>query len=334
MQENTLRPETINRLRSAVSPSFALLSGIQLDVFTCLKDGPLTGDEAAEALDVHPGKLEVLLCALLTTGLLEIENGRFLNSPEADRFLVRGRQGYLGDGYESFAAERWEAILKSADSIRSGKAQAQVDYPNASEEELYSHYRYFFNVTLSRGRNLAARFDFSGRKHMVDVAGGTGGLAVALTEAVPGLRATVVDLPSVTPITHRYVQEADASDRVDVVSTDVIAGPLSGSYDVAVVSAFLPVISAESARRALINVGATVEPGGVLYLTDGGILDDSRLSPPEVAFNGLYYINAFNEGGPKTEGDRRRWLEEAGFVDIERLPFPEGGSIMVAHKGK
>ncbi len=115
MQENTPRPETINRLRSAVSPSFALLSGIQLDVFTCLKDGPLTAEDAAKALKVHPDKLEVLLCALLATGLLEVDNGRFVNSPEADRFLVRGRHGYLGEGYERFASERGDAILKSAD---------------------------------------------------------------------------------------------------------------------------------------------------------------------------------------------------------------------------
>ncbi len=38
------------------------------------------------------------------------------------------------------------------------------------------------------------------------------------------------------------------------------------------------------------------------------------------------------DGGPKTESDRRRWLEEAGFENIQRVPFPEGGSIIVAQK--
>ena len=115
-------------------------------------------------------------------------------------------------------------------------------------------------------------------------------------------------------------------------SADVVAGPLEGSYDVAVVSAFLPVISSESAKRALINVGAVMEPGGAIYLADGGTVDDSKTSPPDIALNSLFFINAFDEGGPKTESDRRRWLEEAGFEDVQRLPFPEGGSIMVARK--
>ena len=112
----------------------------------------------------------------------------------------------------------------------------------------------------------------------------------------------------------------------------MVTGPLEGSYDVAVVGSFLPVISEEGARRALLNVGAVMEPGGDIYVQDGGTVDDSKTSPPAVALNSLFFINAFDEGGPKTEGDRRRWLEEAGFEGVQRLPFPEGGSIMVARK--
>ena len=332
MTSSLPRPETIMRLRSAVYPSYALLAGVQLGVFTALKDGPMTSQEISDSLAVHAGKLEVLLCALVPTGLLELENGRFSNSAEADGFLVRGRPGYLGEGYQNTASDRWESVLRTAASIRSGTAQAQVDYTNATEGELNAHYQMFFDMTQAGGRNLAARFDFSDRRRLLDVAGGTGGLSVALTAACPNLSATVVDLPSVTPTTRRYVDAAGAGDRVKVVSADVVAGPLEGSYDVAVVSAFLPVISSESAKRALINVGAVMEPGGAIYLADGGTVDDSKTSPPDIALNSLFFINAFDEGGPKTESDRRRWLEEAGFEDVQRLPFPEGGSIMVARK--
>ena len=325
-------PETINRLRGAVNPSFALLAGVQLGVFTALKDGAMTAQQVAENLGVHAGKLDALLCALVPTGLLQLEGEHFSNSAEAAQFLVGGLPGYLGDEYENTASERWTAVLKTADSIRVGRAQAKVDYLNATEEELDAHYQMFFQSTQARGRNLAARFDFSSRRRLLDVAGGTGGLSVALTAAYPGLSATVVDLPSVTPTTQRYVDVAGAGGRVKVASGDVVAGPIKGSYDVAVVGAFLPVISAEDARRALMNVGAVMEPAGEIFLADGGTLDDSKTSPPEVALNSLFFINAFDEGGPKTESDRRRWLEEAGFENIQRLPFPEGGSIIVAQK--
>lgn len=332
MASHSTTPDTIMRLRGAVYPSYALLAGVQLGVFTALKDGAMTVQQIAENLGVHAGKLDVLLCALVPTGLLEKEGEDFANSAEADSFLVRGLPGYLGSAFENTASDRWLPVLKTADSIREGTAQARLDYSNATDEELDAHYQMFYDNTQTTGRNLATRFDFSDRRRLLDVAGGTGGLSVALIGACPDLMATIVDLPSVTPTTHKYVDAAGAGDRVKVISADVVAGPIQGTYDVAVVSRFLPVISGESARLALINIGAVMEPGGVIYVADVGTVDDAKTSPPAVAQSSLFFINAFDEGGPKTEGERRQWLEEAGFEDIDRVPFPEGGSIMVARK--
>ena len=328
--DQTNRPEAIMRLRDAVNPPFALLAGIQLGVFTTLNQGAATAQEAADKLGVHAGKLEVLLYALVPTGLILVEDGRFFNSPEAEQFLVEGRPGYLGEGYVSTAEGRWRALLKTADSVRTGTAQAKLDYTNASEEQLNIHYKSFFAQTQSKGRNLAELFDFTKHRRLLDVAGGTGGLAAALTTACPELHATVIDLPEVTPTTQRYVDEAGAGDRVTVLAGNVVSGPIVGTYDVAVVSNFLPVLSREDARQVLVNLGRVIEPGGVIYLADQGTIDDTRFSPAGIAQSSLFFINAFDNGCPKTESERRAWLEEAGFQEIKRLPFPEGGSIMVA----
>jgi len=43
-------PETINKLRSAAEAAFAMLAGMQLDVFTPLKNGPLTAEQIAAAI--------------------------------------------------------------------------------------------------------------------------------------------------------------------------------------------------------------------------------------------------------------------------------------------
>ena len=61
MTTQPLRPETIEKLEAAVFPSFAMLAGMQLDLFTPLKDGPMTVVELAQALGVGPTKLEPLL---------------------------------------------------------------------------------------------------------------------------------------------------------------------------------------------------------------------------------------------------------------------------------
>ena len=46
MEDSTPRPETINKLRLAANGAFAMLAGMQLDVFTPMKDGPLTAEQS------------------------------------------------------------------------------------------------------------------------------------------------------------------------------------------------------------------------------------------------------------------------------------------------
>ena len=43
------QPETITRLFDTVYPSFAMLAGLELELFTPLKDGPLSAEEIADA---------------------------------------------------------------------------------------------------------------------------------------------------------------------------------------------------------------------------------------------------------------------------------------------
>lgn len=84
------KPSTIMRNVYAAFPSFAMLAGMQLDVYTPLKDGLMEAKTLANALDVQEDKLTPLLYSLVVAGLLKIENKSFSNTPEADKFLARG----------------------------------------------------------------------------------------------------------------------------------------------------------------------------------------------------------------------------------------------------
>ncbi len=83
-----IRPETIDSLADAVFPAMAMLAGMKLDLFTPLKNGPLTTEEIADQLRVPPRQLGPLLYALVEANLLVVEDDRFSNTDEAARFLV------------------------------------------------------------------------------------------------------------------------------------------------------------------------------------------------------------------------------------------------------
>jgi hypothetical protein len=57
MTSPPLRPETIEKLARGVYPSFAMVAGMQLDVFTPLKDGPIRVEDVAAALTMNSRKL-------------------------------------------------------------------------------------------------------------------------------------------------------------------------------------------------------------------------------------------------------------------------------------
>ncbi len=95
-----LKPDAINRLRSQVAPAMAMLSAMQLELFTPLGEGPMSAEALAASLDLNPVKLPPLLYALVSAELLTVENGSFANTAEADHFLVKGKPAYMGGVHE------------------------------------------------------------------------------------------------------------------------------------------------------------------------------------------------------------------------------------------
>ena len=331
MTSQPIRPETIDKLANAVYPAFAMLAGMELDLFTPLKDGPMTAEQVAQALSVRSDKLKPLLYALVAAGLVMVEEDFFSNTPEVDHFLVRGKDTYMGGRHQAIR-NRWDGVLKTAETIRTGVPQARTDFASMSAERTESLARSRETEARAAVRDLMARYDFSSYKALLDVGGGAGYLSIAIAETYPDLRATMVDLPTTTPFAQRVVSEAGCADRVQVIAADVVNESLKGSFDVAVLRSFVQVLSADQARRALRNVGQVILPGGTIYIL-GRVIDDSRITPLETVGYNLRFLNIYDEGQAYTEQEHREWLIEAGFVeDFERLTLSDGSGIMRARK--
>ena len=332
MENATPRPDTINTLRFGVDSAFAMLAGMQLEVFTPLQRGPMTAEQIAEAIGIVPTRLPLLLYALVAAGLLTEQGGRFANTPEAQHFLVKGAPAYMGSMH-GMLSNNWGNILKTAESLRADIPQAHVDFSHSPPEELEALLRRLHPRTVATAHELVERYDFSSAMTVVDIGGGGGGLAITLTKLYPHIQATVVDLPSVTPITRKIVDEEGATAHVNVLSADAVSGSLPGAYDVAVMKSILQVLSSEDARQMLQNVGAAINPDGRIYII-GHILDNSRTAPPGAVEFNLLSTNIYTVGESYTEREYQEWLRSAGFDDIERasVTLSDGYGLMTARK--
>ena len=90
METSIPQPDTIDKLRFAADAAFAMLAGMQLDVFTPLRAGSKSAEEIASAIGVGPAPLRLLLYSLVAAKLLTEQNGRFSNTSEATQFLAKG----------------------------------------------------------------------------------------------------------------------------------------------------------------------------------------------------------------------------------------------------
>lgn len=325
------RPTTIQRISNGVFPAFAFLSALQLELFTVLKDGPMSAEEVAAATGCERDGLERLLYALVSAKLLTVEGGRFANTAEADCYLVQGRPRYMGDVHHLYS-DVWQALLKTSESIRTGSPQARHDFSAMSEDELAAFLRGLAPGAAASGHALAKHHDFSTCETLVDVGGGSGALAVALCRICPHLKATVVELPTVAPITRRFVDEAGAGGRIRVVAADVVREPLGGPFDVAVLRNLIQTFSADEGRRVLANAARALRPGGSLYVIGAGILDDSRIAPLEAVGLNLVFLNVYDQGRSYTEREYREWFAALGLRGFRRIRLEGGYSMLSGRK--
>jgi SAM-dependent methyltransferase len=332
LNQPPLRPDTIRKLAFNVFPSIAMMAAVKLEIFTHLSEGTMDAEEVADSLGVNASRLRPLLYALVAYDLLKVKDGRFSNTPEADHFLSSTSPDYMGHTLELWES-LWGVTDFTVDSIRTGEPKAKHDYSKLPKEELENVLGLLHHGTVMVARQLLIQYDFSDYRTLIDVGGGTGGLAITIAEQCPNIQATVLELPNVAYLTQNFIDKSGISDRLKVVAADVVHDSLSGSYDVAVLKALIQVLSPDEGQIVLRNVYNILEPGGRIFIV-GRILDDSHTAPLiDVAFS-LVMLNVYEKGQAFTEGEYRDWLMNAGFKDIQRNILPNHFQIITASKPK
>ena len=96
----------IEKMTTSVYPPFALLAGTQLDLFSSLKDEPMSAEQIAANLGVASAKLKPLLYALVVAGYLTVDGEVFGNTDAANRYLVKSSPSWVGDIHQALRNHR------------------------------------------------------------------------------------------------------------------------------------------------------------------------------------------------------------------------------------
>jgi O-methyltransferase domain/Dimerisation domain len=337
-----LDPSLIMQIGMGFWPSKALLSAVELGLFTTLGSGTLTGMEIAERLELRSRAVYDFLDGLVALRMLERdglgEDARYRNTAETALFLDRNSPAYLGGILEMANARLYGFWGGLTEALQTGQLQSEAKQTGHSMfEELYrdparleQFMQAMVGISMGNFHALADKFDFSRYQTVCDVGGATGKLSMVLAERHPHLQCTTFDLPVVEPIATRTIEQAGLSDRVKVGSGDFFADPLPKA-DVITMGNILHDWNLE---RKLQLIGAAFEalpPGGAFIIIEN-LIDDERRENVFGLMMSLNMLIEFGDAFDCTGSDFGDWCTAAGFQSVEVIPLAGPASAGVAYK--
>ncbi|HEX8124448.1 MAG TPA: methyltransferase [Allosphingosinicella sp.] len=322
--------------------SKALLSAVELGVFTQLGRGPLTGAELERALDLHPRATHDFLDSLVALGFLgrdgNGESGRYRNTPETALYLDRNSPRYVGGILEMANSRLYRFWGDLTPALKTGRPQNEVKHSGRPMfDELYAdpaRLEQFMDamagVSMANFESFAERFDFSRYWTMADIGGATGQLSSIVARRHPHLACASYDLPVVRPIAERRIAEAGLSGRVVAREIDFLNQEFP-TADLITMGMILHDWDLEHKKMLIAKAFRALPPGGALVAIEN-IIDDERR---DNAFGLLMSLNMLIEFGDAFDfsgADFTGWCLEAGFRRCEILPLGGPASAAVAYK--
>lgn len=288
-------PDNIVELIEAFRRSKTMFAAVKLGIF----DGARPADYKA---------LERLLDACVALRLLEKRDGVYVNTPESDKYLRSDSPDSL-TGYIHYSNDAlYPMWAHLEDAVREGTPRWKQTF--GLEGGIFSGFfrseeskREFLKGMHGFGRlsspAVAAAFDLSRFRRLIDLGGASGHLAEAVRERYPQLQAQVFDLPEVAAL------------YPGALAGDFFTDPLPAA-DLYSVGRILHDWSDEKIHRLLARIYAALPEGG-------GLLIAEKLLEPGYVSAHMQSLNMLigTEGRERSAAEYEALLRAAGFSKVE-----------------
>jgi acetylserotonin O-methyltransferase len=288
-------PDKILELIDAFRRSKTMFAAVKLGIF----DGARPADCKA---------LPRLLDACAALGLLEKRDSAYVNTPQSDRYLRSDSPDSL-TGYIHYSNEAlYPMWAHLEDAVREGTPRWNQTF--GTEGGIFAGFfrteeakRDFLKGMHGFGRlcspAVAAAFDLSRFRRLIDLGGASGHLAEAVRERYPHLQAQVFDLPEVAKL------------YPGTIAGDFFTAPLPQA-DLYSLGRILHDWSEEKIQRLLARIYAALPEGG-------GLLIAEKLLTPDNVPAHMQSLNMLigTEGRERSAAEYEELLRAGGFSQID-----------------
>lgn len=309
----------------------------EFDFFTWLAANPSDAATICGALGLAPRPADVMLTLFAASGYVQCAaDGRFHVTPLAQEHLVRTSPWFIGPYYGSLkerpVVRDFVQILRTGHPANWGSYQHEKPWSDAM---LTDEFATTFTAAMDcrglyLGAALAQKLDTRGRTRLLDIAGGSGIYACAITAQHPHLAATVFERPPVDGIARTLIAKRGSAGKVSVVAGDMFTDPLPGGHDLHLYSNVLHDWDLDKVRPLLAASFQALTPGGRLMVHDCH-LNATKTGPLPVAkYSAL--LMSVTEGKCYSITEMETLLAAAGFRDFRYEPTVADRSLITAQK--
>jgi hypothetical protein len=309
----------------------SIVASCEAGIFNSLDERPATIAELAARLDFDERATGILLRLLASLGLLTQRLGRYHLTDEARVYLVGSSPFYWGPMMSVFVSDRHrDTLLAKLRQKGSDRAAGPEGTPQVSGEGRSSDSWAAGTVSMEQARDIATRmhshslpasigaarnYDFRNVQRVLDVGGGSGCFMIAMAQAHPHLRCTIMELTAMCEVAQTYINAGDAAGRVDTVAVDMFRQPWPRGYDAIFFSNVWHDWNFRTCSWLATRAFDALPSGGRIMLHEQ-LLDDDGAGPPTAASFSMLMLLA-TQGQQFTFGELKEILEGAGFTAIE-----------------
>jgi O-methyltransferase domain len=330
MQDLTRTPKTdptqIFRQRDSIyAPELFAVALVGLDFFTWLAKrnaaAPATLQAICAELQLARRPVDAMLTLFCAMELLQKKNDAFALTERAREFLVSDSPWFVGPYFSHFNERPiYQSLLETlhTDKPRWAGGEPGKDWAESMLDDAFA--QQFTGTMDSRGlyvgpalaTALASAIDLKSRRHLLDIAGGSGIYACCVAAANPHLKATVFERPPTDGVTRKAIARRGYSERVNVVTGDMFKDPLPTDCDIHLWSNALHDWDEPTCELLLKKSFAALPAGGVLVVQDRHLNRDKTGSLAVAAHS--VFLMASTQGRYYSVGEIEGFLAAAGFV--------------------
>jgi precorrin-6B methylase 2 len=323
---NRLTPERIFNALNAHEQTAALLTAIELDIFSAIGGGANT----AAAIAAKTGAAEKgarVLCDFMTIhGFLSKEQGKYALTQESAFFLDRKSPAYVGTMAGFLGHKQTRARFDSlTESVRKGGSvwTEGADNTKPNDEFWVAFARSMAPLAMPSSEFIAALISADEGKpcKVLDIAAGHGMYGINIARKNPNAEIVALDWPSVLSVAQENAQKFGVANRVTLRPGSAFEVELGSGYDYVLLTNIFHHFDMATCEKLMRRVHAALKPEGKA-ITLEFVPNEDRVTPPTAAAFSLIMLANTDKGDAYTASEYDKMFGNAGFAKTALHPVP------------